>query len=161
MSQRWLRRAALVFGAVGVLAAPAVAQPGKERREERREERKERREEKKEDLKEKKEDLKEKLEDKKDAVKENVEERREKRKERRKDRREKLKERWGDLLEKGPVKAELARHGRRVARLTRMLALAEEAKKDDAVKRIKELMDKENARHDGRMAKLKEKGGAE
>jgi hypothetical protein len=143
-----------VVGAVGLLASPAAAQPGKERREERREERKERREEKKEDLKEK-------LEDKKDAVKENVEERREKRKDRRKDRREKLKERWGDLLEKGPVKAELARHGRRVARLNRMLVLAEEAKKDDAVKRIKELLEKENARHDGRMAKLKEKGGAE
>jgi predicted nuclease with TOPRIM domain len=121
MSLRWIRTAALVFGAVGVLAAPAAAQPGKERREERRE----------------------------------------KRKERRKERREKLKERWGDLLEKGPVKAELARHGRRVARLNRMLSLAEEAKKDDAVKRIKELMEKENARHDARMAKLKEKGGAE
>ncbi len=124
------------------IGGTTVAQPGKEKREER----KEKREERREDRKEKREDRRETRED-----------RREKRQERRKERREKVKEKWGDIVKRPAVREELRRHARRMARLGRLLDLAEEEKKDDAAKKIKALMEKEQARHDKRMAALKDK----
>lgn len=161
MRNRWMSWSLGVVAIAAVAAMPALAQPGKGKGEERREDRKERREDRREDGKERREERRDERADKKDDIKDAAGERREKRQERRKERRDKLKEKWGDLVSKAPVKVELAKHGRRVARLERMLAVAEEEKKDDAVKRIKELLEKENARHTKKMEKLKEKGGVE
>jgi hypothetical protein len=48
-----------------------------------------------------------------------------------------------------------------MARLNRLLALADQAKKpEESKKKIEELIKKEQERHEKRMAKLKEKGGA-
>jgi hypothetical protein len=149
MNRRWVP---LLLGASLLAAVPAGAQPGKEKREEKREERKEKREEKREERQEKREERREDRQEKR-------EDRQERRQERRKDRRDKIKAKWGDLHKHPAVREELRRHARRMARLNRILALAEEAKKDDVVKRVKDLIAKEEARHDKRMTALKDKGG--
>lgn len=52
------------------------------------------------------------------------------------------------------LKQELKRHARRLARLERIQALATDAKDDDALARVKKLIDKENERHDKWMDKF-------
>ncbi len=137
--------------ATAVLIDPAVmAQPGKGKGEEKREEKKEKREERREDRQDKREDRREDRQ-------EGREERREKRQERRKDRRKELKDKWGDLVKRPEVRNELGKHARRMARLNRLLVVADEANKPDAKKKIEELIAKEKARHEKRMAKWNEK----
>jgi hypothetical protein len=128
----------------------AVAAP-KERREERREDRQDRREERKEERGERHE-----------ARKEDRGERREDRKEwrdRRRAARRAFIDKWGPLYKQPAVRAELELHARRLARLARMRALAVEAGKDKVVKAVDDIVEKENARFELRMTKLK--GGAQ
>ncbi len=67
-----------------------------------------------------------------------------------------LREKFGpDLLHRQDVKMELGVHARRVARLQRMRALAEQQKKAKLVERIDALIKKENERHDRRMERLR------
>jgi hypothetical protein len=153
-SRNALWRLTLAAALIGAVAAPAAAQPGKDKKEER----KEKKEERKEEREQRKEDKKEAREEAKEERQENREERQAKREERRKERRAKIKEKWGDLVKRPEVVNELKKHARRIARLNRLLALAEEAKKDDKKKKIEELIEKENKRHEARMAQLKTKG---
>lgn len=87
---------------------------------------------------------------------------RESNKERQQTHRAALKARWGESLSKPDVKQELELHERRMARLSRMLLLAQTDKTGkDAEKlatRIDKLVDLETARHEKRMAQIS--GGA-
>ena len=69
-----------------------------------------------------------------------------------------LKARWGENLAKAEAQQELKLHERRMARLNRILLLAQTEKKGkDAEKlseRIEKLVDQENARHEKRMAQI-------
>jgi hypothetical protein len=53
-----------------------------------------------------------------------------------------------------PTRAELAKHARRVARLERVRSVALEQDDNASAPRVAELLDKENARHQRRMAQL-------
>lgn len=153
-SRNALWRITVAAALIGAVAAPAAAQPGKDKKEEQ----KEKREERKEERENRKEDRKDAREDAKEARQENRAERQEKRQERRKERRAKIKDKWGDLVKRPEAQNELKKHARRIARLNRLLALAEEAKKEDNKKKVEELIEKENKRHEARMAQLNTKG---
>jgi hypothetical protein len=161
-SRNAIWRITLAAALIGAVAAPAAAQPGKDKKEEKKEEKAEKKADKAEekaDKKDEKADKKdEKADEKADKKDANAEERQAKRQERRKERRAKIKEKWGDLVKRPEVQNELKKHARRLARLNRLLALAVEAKKDDKKKKIEELIEKENKRHETRMAQLKTKG---
>jgi hypothetical protein len=169
-----------VAPALADLAPPPVPKPvvvaqkdngkgGKERREdakERREDAKERREdakERREDAKERREDAQERREDRREdgggATEEQRAERKKQRESRRAEAREKAKAKWGDELKKPPVREELRRHVRRMARLARIKEVATEKKNDARVKKADELMERERARHQKRMEQLTSKGG--
>jgi hypothetical protein len=176
-----------VAPALADLAPPPVTKPvvvaqkdngkgGKERREdakERREDAKERREdakERREDAKERREDAKERREDAQERREERREdgagptdeqraERKKQRESRRAEAREKAKAKWGDELKKPPVREELRRHARRMARLARIKEIATEKKNEARVKKADELMERERARHQKRMEQLTSKGG--
>jgi uncharacterized coiled-coil DUF342 family protein len=149
------------------------AQPRKEIREDRkelREDRKELREDKKElredrkqgvDPKEIREDKKELREDRKE-LREDRKELREDQKQRQKARRKELREKWGDATKRPEVRAELKVHARRIARLERARKVADTAGKKELVARIDKLLEKERARHQRAMDRLKESapGGA-
>lgn len=67
-----------------------------------------------------------------------------------------LKAKWGEHAEhQAPLLAEFRQHAWRMARLKRMLALAEELEKPDLVKRVNASIEKETARHEARLEKLK------
>lgn len=158
--------ALLVVALLGV-SLGATAQTRKEIREdrkERREDRKEVREDKRElredvkdgaSRKEIREDRKELAEDRKE-IREDRREIREDRREARKAQQRELREKWGESIKKPAVKEELKVHGRRMARLTRARAVAEEAGKKELVARIDKLIEKEKARHQAAMDKVRE-----
>ncbi|MEZ4227133.1 MAG: hypothetical protein R3B13_39710 [Polyangiaceae bacterium] len=96
-----------------------------------------------------------------EAAKEAWKKMRENRKERREERRAKIKEKWGeDALKRPAVRAELRMHGRRVARLNRIRALAKADGKDAVVTRVDKLLEKENSRHQKHMETLKSQPAA-
>jgi len=148
------------------IAVSAQAQPRKELREdrqERREDRKEIREDKRElreDIKdgatrkEIREDRKELAEDKKE-LREDRKELRDDRQDVRKAHRRELREKWGEAVKKPEAKTELKVHGRRMARLVRARKIAEDLKKPELVARIDKLVEKEKARHQGAMDKIR------
>lgn len=160
--------AALVVALCGA-ATIASAQPRKELREdrkERREDRKELHEDKKELREDRKdgaskeelrEDKKEIREDKKELA-EDRKEIREDRRAKREERRKVLREKWGDLTKRPEAIAELKVHARRMARLEHARKVADEAGKKEVVARVDKLIEKERARHQRSMDKLKEKG---
>lgn len=95
---------------------------------------------------------------KKGDVKTRLAELKDKRDERTREHRERIKQRFGPTLGMPAAREELEHHARRTARLDRALLLCEtEAVKDkDKLKeRIQKLIDKENARHEQAMARLK------
>ena len=144
----------------------ATAQPRKELREDRqekREDRKEIREDKRElreDIKdgatrkEIREDKKELAEDKKE-LREDRKEMRDDRQDVRKAHRRELREKWGEAVKKPEAKAELKVHGRRMARLVQARKVANELGKKELVARIDKLLEKEKARHQGAMDKIR------
>ena len=83
---------------------------------------------------------------------------RENNKERQDNHRAALKARWGEHLAKPDAQQELALHERRMAKLNRVLLLAQtERKGKDAEKlteRVEKLIDLENSRHEKRMAQI-------
>lgn len=83
---------------------------------------------------------------------------RESRKERRSERREKYEKKWGAFAHGKPAMNEFRLHGWRMAKLRRMRLLAEEMGKKDVVERVDKLIEKEQARHEKALAKLKESG---
>ncbi len=135
----------------------------REDRKEIREDRKEIREDKKAgaDPKEIREDKKELREDRKE-LREDKKELREDRKARREAKRKELREKWGDVTKRPEARAELKVHARRMARLTQARKVAETDGKKELVARIDKLLEKEKARHQRAMDRLKEKkaGGA-
>jgi hypothetical protein len=153
---------AVIVGSSTMVAA-VVAQP-----KERREDRQDRREDRREDRQDRREDRQDRREDRREDRQDRREDRQEARQERRQDRREwrdrrraarrAFIDKWGPIYKQPVVRAELAIHARRMARLARMRTLATEAGKDKLVQQIDNTVAKENARHDKRMAALK--GGA-
>jgi hypothetical protein len=133
-----------------------------ERREERREERQERREERqerREERGEQRDDRQERREERRDDRQERREERRGDRQERRKARREEIRQRWGDLAQRPEARAELRVHARRMARLHRIRALAQQAGKTEVVERADKLIAKERERHQRAMDHIRTKQG--
>lgn len=154
---------ALLGVTIVATAQPAPRKELREDRKEKREDRKEIREDKRElreDIKdgatrkEIREDKKELAEDKKE-LREDRKETREDRQEARKAHRKELREKWGEAIKKPEAKAELKVHGRRMARLVRARAVANELGKPELVARIDKLIEKEKARHQGAMGKIK------
>jgi len=96
---------------------------------------------------------------KKEDVKARVEKLKETRKERQQQHREALKDRFGDRLSNPAAISELRHHERRMAMLDRALLLAQTdaavKNKDKVVTRIESLIEKENARHERKMAEFK------
>ena len=98
-------------------------------------------------------------------------EREEVRQERRASRREARQARWRALRERfdvdhpralsAPVRAELRTHARRMAKLRRIEALADEADDDANEDRAARLMDRERTRHDQAMSRLQARPGGE
>jgi TolA-binding protein len=167
---------ALLLSALG--GAPAIAQqpaapatpatpagPAKERqerREERREERQEQRQERKDERNERREERQEHREERQERREERQErreERRDDRQERRQARREELRKRWGDLVQRPEARAELRVHARRMARLHRIRALAQQAGKTEVVERADKLIAKERERHQRAMDHIRTKQG--
>lgn len=142
-----------------------IREKRKENREERRENRKERRAERRKacdanpECKTRRDAAKKRWEEKKDEVKAARKEWRDKRPERRKKRREFIKKNWGKLIGHPAARQELRLHARRMARLNRAKFVAEQVEDAEAVKKADELIAKEKARHQARMAELKEKHG--
>ena len=133
------------------IAGGAFADSPKERKEDRKEDRKDR----KEDLKDRKEDRKEDRVEFKKEWKEKHSAWVEKRSERRDARREEVKKRWGNLVEKPAGRAELRKHARRVARLERIIFVADATEKPKVSENAKALLEKERTRHQARMEALK------
>jgi hypothetical protein len=141
----------------GTLASNgALGQPGKERREERREEAKERREERREEAKERREERREEAKERREERREEAKERRDDRQDRRRAARRAFLDKWGPIHKRAPVRAELATHARRMARLTYMKTLATEAGKTELVTKIDKNIANEQARHDKKMEQLKQ-----
>jgi Flp pilus assembly protein TadB len=149
---------AAIVGA-STMATAVVAQPKgpKERSEERKDRREERREDRQDRREDRQEDRQDRREDRQEARQERREDRREWRDRRRTARRAFL-DKWGPIHKQPVVRAELAIHARRMARLGRMRTLATEAGKEKLVQQIDKIVAKENARHEKRMETLK--GGA-
>ncbi|MRG97283.1 hypothetical protein [Polyangium spumosum] len=168
--------------AVALVASTAVASADvvadgptrreiREQRKELREERKELREEKKELREDRKAGAdKEELRDDKKEIREEKKELREARKElradlkaKREEKRKELRAKWGETLKRPEARAELQVHARRMARLAQARKVAEADGKKELVARIDKLVEKEKARHQRVMDRLKDKkdpGGA-
>lgn len=89
---------------------------------------------------------------------ERMEKLRETRRDRRHARVEALKQKWGDALDRTDVREALKVHEWRMARLNRMRSLLEASdrpNKDKAIAKLDKLIEKENARFDKKMTKLK------
>ena len=116
------------------------------------------------------EDVEEATEETLEARNDAREERLEERHERRTDARGARRERWNGLRGRlgvdqpasisPPVRAELRLHARRMAKLTRIEALADEADDDANEERAERLMTRERARHEARIAALTNRGAA-
>ncbi len=151
---QYLLLTGLILVGAAVVARDGEAQPRD--RQERKEDRKERREERREERRdERADDRQAHREDIKDDWKEKRKAWREKREERRKEARDEAKKKWGDLVEKPAAREELRVHARRMARLDRIRFLAEASGKTDIVTRTDKAIERENTRHDARMAALK------
>jgi len=172
--------AAMSFVALLCAATATPAQTRKEIREDRKEKREDRKEAR-EDKKELREDKKELREDKKDGadakelagdrkdiredkkdlagdkrdLRKDRRELRADRKEKRKERLKEIKAKWGDLVKRPDAQAELEVHARRIARLERAKTIATEDKKTVLVGKIDKLIEKEKARHQRTMDRLK------
>jgi hypothetical protein len=85
-----------------------------------------------------------------------MKERHESRMERRDDRRKNFEKKWGDFARGKPAITEFRLHGWRMAKLRRMRLLADELGKDALVAKVDKLIEKEEARHDKALEKLKE-----
>jgi hypothetical protein len=95
---------------------------------------------------------------KKGELKDRLGELKEQRDERMKEHREELKTRFGAALAAPSAREELEHHARRMAKLDRAMVLAETEvtkDKDKLKERIQKLIDKENARHEAALEKLK------
>lgn len=66
-----------------------------------------------------------------------------------------LRKQYGKDLDQAPVQRELSLHAERSARLSRMKQLAEEHGKADLLERILKMMEREDARHEQAMSKLR------
>jgi hypothetical protein len=79
--------------------------------------------------------------------------------ERRREHREAIRTRWGGMLAAAPAREEVRLHGRRMAMLNRALFLTQTEVKppnqEKLLQRIEKLIDRENARHERAMARLK------
>ncbi|MDC0742375.1 hypothetical protein [Polyangium mundeleinium] len=155
--------AVVLLASATVASADVVAGPSRKdirvERKELRQDRKELREDRKEIREDRKAgaDAKELREDKKE-IREDKKELREDRKAKREARRKELREKWGDVVKHPDARAELKVHARRVARLAQARKVAEADGKKELVARIDKLVEKENARHQRVMDRLKEKG---
>jgi len=85
-------------------------------------------------------------------------------KERRDNHRAALKARWGEHLAKADTQNELSVHERRMAKLNRLLLLAQSERTgkeaEKLTERIEKLIDLENARHEKRMTQITSKAAA-
>ncbi len=70
-----------------------------------------------------------------------------------------LRERWGSLVESEAARQELKTHAERVARLSRIRALAEDKKKLSMIEAVDGLVTKEELRHGTAMNALRASGG--
>jgi hypothetical protein len=70
-----------------------------------------------------------------------------------------LRERWGSLLDSEAARQELKTHAERVARLSRIRALAEDKKKLSMIEAVDGLVTKEELRHGSAMNALRASGG--
>lgn len=167
MNRHFKACSALFAVALLGVSLAATAQTRQEVREDRKEKREDR-QEKREDRRELREDIKDGASRK--EIREDRKELAEDRKELRGDRKElradreqarkaqirELREKWGDSIKKPAVKEELKVHSRRMARLTRARAVADEAGKKELVARIDKLVEKERTRHQTSMDKIRE-----
>jgi hypothetical protein len=80
------------------------------------------------------------------------------REERRKASIERVRTRWGALLESEAARTELKQHAERLARLSRIRALAEEKKKLSTIETVDGLVTKEELRHGNAMNALRASG---
>ena len=69
--------------------------------------------------------------------------------------RKRIREGWAKRYRFRPVQFELRMHAWRVARLERLAAISEAAEREAAAEKAKMLLEKENERHEKRMAELK------
>lgn len=90
-----------------------------------------------------------------------MQKRHESRKDRRDERRQKYEKKWGEFAHGKPAMNEFRLHGWRMAKLRRIRMLAEEMGKDKLVEKVDDLIEKEEARHEKALEKLKEGGGKE
>jgi hypothetical protein len=100
---------------------------------------------------------------KKEDVKARLDTLRESRGERQKEHREALKQRWGTALSAPSAREELEHHARRSARLERALVLVETEvgkDRDKLRERVQKLIEKENARHERAMERIKNQPSA-
>lgn len=81
------------------------------------------------------------------------------REERRKERLTQLEKAHGDKLSDAALQSELLRHAWRVARLERLIQIAEASRRTRLVKKGRELLQKENERHEARLAELTQGSG--
>lgn len=81
------------------------------------------------------------------------------REERRKATVTRLRERWGSLVDSEAARQELKTHAERVARLSRIRALAEDKKKLSMIEAVDGLVTKEELRHGTAMNALRASGG--
>jgi hypothetical protein len=95
---------------------------------------------------------------KKDELDKELRALKESRKERRTEHQRAIKERWGNSLAAPAAREELTHHERRMAKLNRLLLLAEAerkgAAKDKLVTRIEKLIAHENERHERKMSQI-------
>lgn len=170
-------------------ARPKSPEERREERQDRREERQDRREERREDRQDRRENRRERRKERRDNRRERREDWREARKEWREKRREARRKlrtwrkgarkawrakwrhrrrvarrafinRWGVLYKVPAAKKELALHAWREARFERMRYLAEVSGNEELLKKINDLEDKEDDRHDARMEAIdKAEGG--
>jgi hypothetical protein len=77
-----------------------------------------------------------------------------------KKRQDEVQKELGDKVKLAPVRAELERHAWRVARLERLIAIAEAAGRPEVATRAKALLDKEIAEHPARLKRATEGGKA-
>ncbi len=163
--------ALLVAFAVGLAAFPAAGGPGdrQDRREDRRDGRQDRREDRQEDRQDRRDGRQDRREDRQDGRQDRRDDRQDARKQRhddwvakREDRREgrraELRTKWGDILDRPAASAELRIHGRRVARLDRIVFVAETEGKTEVAVKTKALLDRERARHEQRMQAIRAEG---
>src|SRR5262249_14685074 len=74
--------------------------------------------------------------------------------------REEIRRKWGSALDKHAALEELRRHARIVARLDRIKDIADSEDKPELAKRASDALERENARHEKKMAAFASSGAA-